>query len=78
MNKSNNSTGLSFTTILTIIFVVLKLTENINWSWWLVLSPMIISVLLILVLILVLYILRKIENRYEKFSKSTTNTFKVW
>lgn len=62
MNKSNNSTGLSFTTILTIIFVVLKLTGNIDWSWWLVLSPMIISVLLIIVLILVLYVLRKIKK----------------
>ncbi len=31
--------GMSFTTILGLIFVVLKLTENINWSWIWVLSP---------------------------------------
>lgn len=29
--------------ILTIVFVVLKLLENIDWSWWWVLSPLWIS-----------------------------------
>lgn len=26
--------------VLTIIFVILKLTEHIDWSWWLVFAPM--------------------------------------
>ena len=30
-------------TVLTIVFVVLKLTHNIDWSWWWVLSPLWIS-----------------------------------
>lgn len=30
--------------ILTIVFVVLKLTHQITWSWWLVLLPEIIGV----------------------------------
>jgi hypothetical protein len=34
-----------FTEILTIIFVVLKMTEIIDWSWWLVLLPEIVAVL---------------------------------
>lgn len=38
MNR-NGSNGLSIFSILTIIFVVLKLTGNINWSWIWVLSP---------------------------------------
>jgi len=29
--------------VLTIVFIVLKLTEVITWSWWLVLLPSIIS-----------------------------------
>lgn len=29
--------------VLTIIFVILKLTEVITWSWWLVLLPAILS-----------------------------------
>lgn len=38
------STGVSFSTILTILFVALKLLGVIDWSWWLVLLPTIISV----------------------------------
>lgn len=26
--------------VLTIIFVILKLTEHVDWSWWLVFAPM--------------------------------------
>lgn len=32
--------------ILTIIFVILKLTETITWSWWLVLLPSLIPVVI--------------------------------
>ena len=30
---------ISLPTLLTVLFVALKLTEVIDWSWWLVLSP---------------------------------------
>lgn len=30
--------------LLTIIFMVLKLTHNIDWSWWWVLLPAIIEI----------------------------------
>lgn len=33
-------TELSLTTILTIIFVILKLCGVLSWSWWWVLSPL--------------------------------------
>lgn len=43
-----------FVSALTLIFVVAKLLGLINWSWWLVFSPMIISFgLWILVLIII-------------------------
>jgi hypothetical protein len=35
--------GLSFTSILTLIFVLCKLTHYIDWSWWWVLSPVLID-----------------------------------
>lgn len=35
----NQTTGIGFFGILTIVFVVLKLTHVIDWSWWLVLLP---------------------------------------
>lgn len=31
--------GVSFAGLLTVAFVVLKLTGKIDWSWWWVLSP---------------------------------------
>lgn len=33
--------------ILTLIFIVLKLTGLIAWSWWWVMSPMILAVALV-------------------------------
>lgn len=35
--------GISFVGLLTIVFIVLKLCNVIAWSWWWVLSPIIIS-----------------------------------
>jgi len=37
------SRGLSFEAVLIIVFITLKLTDNIDWSWWWVLSPIWIS-----------------------------------
>ena len=31
--------GIGFSGLLTIVFIVLKLTGHIDWSWWLVLAP---------------------------------------
>lgn len=48
-----------FVSVLTLIFVVAKLLGLINWSWWLVFSPMIISFgfwVLVLVIITLLYL----------------------
>jgi len=37
--------------LLTIIFVILKATDKIDWSWWWVFSPMIIKFLLFIIVI---------------------------
>jgi len=50
--------GIGFVNVLALVFIVLKLTEVIDWSWWWVLSPFWIGLILgILVfgLLLVLY-----------------------
>lgn len=41
--KSNTSSGIGFTGMLTILFIGLKLCGKIDWSWWWVLSPSLIS-----------------------------------
>ena len=43
-----SSGGLGFTGALTILFIGLKLGNVINWSWWWVLAPIWINLLLIL------------------------------
>lgn len=53
-NNSGTSKGLGFTSILTLIFIVLKLVGVINWSWFWVLSPIIFEVILVLIIILLL------------------------
>ena len=54
----NNDTrcGMGFTSVLTLIFIVLKLCKVITWSWWRVLSPIWLSWGLALVLILFIWI----------------------
>lgn len=37
--SSNSSSGIGFIGVLTIVFVTLKLTDYIDWSWWWVLAP---------------------------------------
>ena len=37
--KTETADGIGFFGLLTIVFVTLKLTNYISWSWWLVLLP---------------------------------------
>lgn len=52
MKNNSSSSGIGFTGLLTIVFIVLKLTGNIDWSWWWVLAPLWITLLLFLLVIL--------------------------
>jgi hypothetical protein len=40
--------------IATLLFVVLKVFEHIDWSWWLVFAPSILGVTIAIVAVLVL------------------------
>jgi len=50
-NKSSSSSGIGFSGLLTIVFIVLKLMGYISWSWLWVLSPIWISLILVIVII---------------------------
>ena len=56
MNGSGSSIGIL--DVLTIIFVVLKLCNVIDWSWWWVLSPALIGIALGIIM-LIIYIALK-------------------
>ena len=54
MNDSAKSGGMGLLGVLLIIFIVLKLVGVIDWSWWLVLIPLWISLgLFVLVFVIV-------------------------
>ena len=66
MSKEQNvsySGGIGFTGLLTIVFVILKLLEKIDWSWWWVLSPLwitfILCMLVFIIMIIVIDIIKK-------------------
>jgi hypothetical protein len=49
--STSSSGGIGFVGLLTIVFIVLKLTGFIDWSWWWVLSPIWISMTLVLLIV---------------------------
>lgn len=52
-NNNNQNGGIGFVGLLTILFIGLKLTGHIAWSWFWVLSPIWISLLVFIVLIVI-------------------------
>ena len=40
MANNNTSNGLGLGTVLFMVFLILKLTGTIDWSWWWVTSPL--------------------------------------
>ncbi len=50
-NTSSSTGGIGFAGLLTIVFITLKLTGFIAWSWLWVLAPVWVSILLALAII---------------------------
>ena len=67
-NSGNN--GMGFCGVLTIVFIVLKLTEVIDWSWVWVLSPTWISMVLTIILLVIFAIIEMISNKRYKTNRS--------
>tara|TARA_R110002020_G_C16002823_1_gene750429 strand:+ start:486 stop:665 length:180 start_codon:yes stop_codon:yes gene_type:complete len=47
MENNNYSSALGTCRILLITFIILKLTDNIDWSWWWVTSPLWIPLVIV-------------------------------
>lgn len=52
--------------LLTLLFVALKLTGHIDWSWWWVLSPVWIIAALVAVPIAAIYLMRAFAGKKRK------------
>lgn len=72
MNNENKSTnistngGIGFLGALTILFIALKLTHVIDWSWWWVLAPLWIPVAVVLGIIAIVAIVILIVKVIKK------------
>jgi len=63
MGDSKSSRGgIGFCGMLTILFIGLKLTGHIKWSWWWVLSPLWIPLSIVLLLIVIVGIVILIKE----------------
>ncbi len=56
-SSSSSSGGIGFVGLLTIVFITLKLTNVIDWSWWWVLSPIWITAAIILLFLIIGFII---------------------
>ena len=66
MSNNNNNTqgGIGLGMILFLIFMTLKLTGDITWSWWYVTLPIwgpLLVVIIILAVVGILHIMKKYE-----------------
>lgn len=65
MSSNNNNTasgGIGFTGLLTVAFIVLKLTGVIDWSWLWVLSPIWITALIAVAILLIVVLVAIIRR----------------
>jgi hypothetical protein len=62
MANNSSSNGIGLGTILFLIFLTLKLTNTIDWSWWWIFSPLWIPLLVIGVLGFIMFIHYKNNN----------------
>ena len=61
-NENARNGGMGFISILTLIFIVLKLTNNISWSWIWVLSPIWITAVILIIIFTVIMIGGRIKK----------------
>ena len=50
--KSSNECKTGIIDVVMIVFIILKLTGLITWSWWLVLIPLWVEIVIAIVLVL--------------------------
>jgi hypothetical protein len=58
-NSNNNSNGIGLGTLLFLIFMTLKLTNYIDWSWWWVTAPLWIPIGIVLFILALVFILKR-------------------
>jgi len=66
MRDSSNASSGGFCGLLTIVFIVLKLTNYISWGWEWVLAPLWIPFAVVLFILLIVLIISVIKAIFER------------
>ena len=64
-SSSSSSSGIGLPGLLTVLFVGLKLTNVISWSWWWVLSPLWISALIAIAILTIILIVAIVAGLFK-------------
>ena len=77
--NSSSSSGIGILGVLQIVFLVLKLTGLITWSWTVVLIPLWISLVMLVIFLIVTIIVVKnnFKTKRYKFGFMSINTLKI-
>ena len=62
VNSKQNVRTIGFTGLLGLLFIALKLTGVIDWSWWLVLLPIYAPLALVGIILLIVLILAAVDK----------------
>jgi hypothetical protein len=62
-NDVKENDGIGFAELLAIVFIVLKLTKVITWSWWWVTAPLWIPVAIFVIIVIIVLLLNIIVRR---------------
>ena len=73
-NEKTTSGGIGFGSALLLTFIILKLVGVIDWSWWWVLSPIWIPVVLLMVVSILLFVVYRIV-KYFRLKNGLRNFF---
>lgn len=76
--ENTSSSGIGFTGLLTIVFVTLKLLDYITWSWWWVVSPIWIPIVLlvggfIIFVIVKGFVVQQNKRKFEAWRENLKN-----
>jgi len=63
MSSQSKSSGLGLPTVLFLIFLVLKLTDHIDRSWWWVTSPLWLPLVFIVIMAVIVATVREVNKR---------------
>lgn len=74
MSKDNNSNnGVGFLGLLGVAFIILKLCDVIDWSWWYVLLPLYGGIVIGLIALCLMIMIRVITTNNHESLRPTNN-----